>query len=139
MGYKKKSYKLKWDDEKHELHGLEVKLRGMSIGELEEVALLREQASSSSSIGQLKPLLDILETALISWNLEDEEDQPIPLTEFRNQDARMLLEIIRAWTEVVGSIPAPLPQPSSAGKKLEEASMPMEIPSSSHPNLNTPN
>lgn len=138
MGYTRKTYKLKWD-EGHELHGLEVSLRGMSIGELEEVAALRESVGETSSIGQIKPLMDILGRALIKWNYEDENGVSIAISEFQKQDARMLLAIVGAWTEVVGAVPAPLPRPSSDGKKSEEALIPMEIPSSSHPNLNTQN
>jgi hypothetical protein len=138
MGFQRVSYKLKWE-EGNRWHGLEVSLRGMNIGELESIANLRAQVKDETSLAQLSPLLDILEGALIGWNYEDEAGAAIPITEFRSQDASMLLAIIAAWTEVVGDIAPPLPEPSPAGEKFRVASIPMEIPSSSQPNLNTQN
>lgn len=136
MGFQRQAYKLKWPDGSR-WSGLEVRIRGMVIGELEEVAKLR--GNDVENIEAVRPLLDILGKALLSWNFEDEEGTPVPIEEFRNEDMAMLMAIIGAWTEVVGDVPAPLPTPSSNGGKSEEVSIPMEIPSSSHPNLNTPN
>jgi hypothetical protein len=138
MGFQRVSYKLVWPED-NRWHGLEVKLRGMNIGELESIANLRAQVKDETSLAQLSPLLDILESALLGWNYEDEAGQPISIIGFRSQDASMLLAIIAAWTEVVGDIAPPLPKASPAGEKFRVASIPMEIPSSSQPNLSTQN
>ncbi len=134
MGFKRQAYKLQWPKESR-WSGLEVRLRGMAIGELEEIAKLR----GGTGMEALKPVLDILGDALLSWNFEDEDGNPVPIENFREEDSAMLLAIVHAWTDVVGDVPAPLSTPSSDGGKSEEASIPMVIPSSSHPNLSTPN
>lgn len=134
-GYRRQAYKLKWPDNSR-WAGLEVRIRGMVIGELEEISKLR--GNDASNIEVVGPVLDILGNALISWNFEDEDGVPVPIKDFRNEDVVMLMAIVSAWTEVVGDVPAPLPTNSSDGGKSEEALIPMEIPSSSHPNLSTP-
>lgn len=134
MGFQVKTYKLVWPEESI-WHGLEVRMRGQTIGELEDISKL----SGAKGIEAVKPVLDILSEALLSWNLENEDGTPIPVSEFRSQDSTMLLAIVNAWTGVVGDVPAPLSTISSDGEKSEEASIPMVVPSESHPNLNTPN
>lgn len=138
MGFEAPAYKLVWPAESM-WHGLEVRLRGMSIGELEEISKLRAKVGTSASeLEQVMPILDILGSALLSWNLES-AGEPVGLSDFRKQDASMLLAIVTAWTGVVGEISPPSPPISSGGERSEEESMPMEIPSSSHPSLSTPN
>jgi hypothetical protein len=141
MGYRRKNYRLDWPAD-HEYGGadpLAVVMRGMNHGELEEISLLRAGVDENSSLAMLGPILDILEKGIRSWNYEDEDGVPVPLSEMRQQDVRLLLAILTAWTQIVGEIPAPLSKPSSDGKKSEEGSIPMEIPSESHPSSNTPN
>jgi hypothetical protein len=71
--------------------------------------------------------------------LEDEQGAPIPVSALREQDMAMIMAIIAEWTQVVGDVPAPLSPPSPAGEKFQVDLMPMEIPSASHPSLNTQN
>jgi hypothetical protein len=142
MGFQAPAYKLVWPDGS-QWSGLEVRLRGMNIGELEEISKLRSEVTaegrSVTDLEQVMPILDILGGALLSWNLEAEEDHPIPISAFREQDAAMLLAIVSAWTEVVGKIPPPSSPTSPDGKRSEEALIPMEIPSSSQLSSSTPN
>lgn len=138
MGFQRQAYKLKWP-EGSRWHGLEVRLRGMDLGELREISSLQSSGGETDSLEKVEGILDILGRALLSWNFEDEGGKPVPIKSFRTEDMAMLLAILNAWQEAVGNVPTPLPQTSSDGGKLEEESIPMEIPSSSHPNLNTPN
>jgi hypothetical protein len=131
----RKVYKLTWP-EGSRWEGLEVRLKGMNFDELETISKL--QGSEEDGFKRAKPVLDILGNALLSWNLTS-DGVPIPTSDFRKEDMSMLLAIVNAWTEVVGDVPAPLKQTSSDGEKLAEELIPMEIPSSSHPSLSTPN
>jgi len=108
----------------------------MTFDELQDIAKLR--GASGTDTERVGPMLDVIGGALLWWNLEDEDGQEIPISEYRKQDAAMLIAIVSEWTSVVGDIPAPLDSASPSGKPLEEAQIPMEIPSSSHPNSNTP-
>lgn len=138
MSFERKDYVLTWPESSH-WHGLEVRLRGLSIGELEEIARLRDVAKEEgTALGRIKPVLDMLDKSLISWNLTV-KGVPVPIEAFRNEDAMMLTAIIVAWTGVV-SVDDPLPQRSDNGKQsVEEVLLPMEIPLSSQQHLNTPN
>jgi hypothetical protein len=136
MGFQRKPYRLVWPEESR-WSGLEVVLRGMTIAELEEIAALKEKVSDTSNLQQIMPLLDVLERALIEWNLEDERGEPIPTSDLREQDMAMIMVIIAEWTQVVGDVPAPLSPPSPVGEKFPVDLMPMEIPSSSRLNLST--
>lgn len=135
MGFEAPTYKLVWPADSR-WSGLEVRLRGQTIGELEEVTKL--QGSEYVGIDRVMPVLDLLGKALISWNLESGGEQ-VEVSSFREQDTQMLLAIVQAWTEIGGDIPKDSPPISADGKRSEEESMPMEIPSASRPNLSTPN
>lgn len=139
QGYKRKTYRLKWPEDS-DLHGLEINLRGLSIGDLEKVSNLRLEGAGNN-LDQILPVLDIFAKALISWNLLDEWDNPVHTTieAIQEQDARMLIAAVLAWVEVVSDIPVPLRKPSPDGEPFPEASIPMETLSPSLLNSNTPN
>lgn len=139
QGYKRKTYRLRWPEES-DLHGLEINLRGLSIGDLEKVSNLRLQGAGNN-MDQILPVLGIFAKALISWNLLGEDDQPVSITleSIQEQDARMLIAAVLAWVEVVSDIPVPLRKPSPDGEPFPEESIPMETLSPSLLNSNTPN
>lgn len=133
MGFRRQPYKLTWP-EGSRWHGLEVCIKDMSIGELEEIASIKEKVGDdTTALAKAGPVLDILERGMVSWNYEDEDGKPIPISKFRKQGLGVLMAIISGWTEVTGNVPTPLSQNSSDGKPSEEAQIPMEIPSSSLP------
>lgn len=134
MGFKRLTYKLVFPEESR-WAGLEVRMRGLTIGELNKIS----QLQGANGLTAVDEVMDILQDGMISWNLENEDDSPVSINDMRDEDSAMLLAIVNAWTEVVGDVPAPLPSGSSNGEKLAEGLIPMEIPSSSHPNLSTPN
>src|ERR1051325_7491199 len=129
MGFKTPTYRLKWGEQSR-WSGLEVSLRGMTIGELETVAMMQ---SADDGLAKMGDAIDILGRALISWNVENAWGEPIPVSEFRDQDSSMLLAILNQWAEAVGDVPTPLPNPSSDGAKSEEGLITMETLSVSPP------
>jgi hypothetical protein len=138
MGFERQVYKLRWP-ENSRWHGLEVRLKGLAMGELKTISELRGgNGEEANDLGRAEPVLEILGSALLSWNLE-EDGVPVPIEDFRGEDLIMLMAIVSAWTDMAGDVPAPLPKASSDGEKSEEALIPMEIPSASHLNLNLPN
>lgn len=161
QGYKRKTYRLKWP-EGSDLHGLEINMRGMSIEGLGDVSNLRLEGAGNN-LDNVLPLLEVFSAALISWNLVDDDDDPVTwnvllpifdedgvdmrmetpaeakLRVIRQQDARMLIAAVLAWVEVVSDIPVPLRKPSPDGEPFPEASIPMETLSPSLLNSNTPN
>ncbi|GAA2209314.1 hypothetical protein GCM10009850_047720 [Nonomuraea monospora] len=133
MGYKRpaKIYKLVFAED--DMAGLEVKARSMSTGDLLDMApLLDLKLSASPTAEEMESIAELLERfadVLVSWNLEDEDDQPVPATleGLLDQDIDFVMRIIMAWADAVSGVPAPLPEPSPGGEPSLAASIPMDV------------
>jgi hypothetical protein len=69
-----------------------------------------------------------------SWNIEDDDGAPVPLTldELMATDMRLVNTVIRAWSDHIGgTVEAPLEQPSPGGAPFPEGSIPMDVSSPS--------
>lgn len=131
MSFQRKTYRLVFDSST-EWAGLEVVLRGLSVDSLTKLAALADlkdvarEDFSPEMIEQLEPVWAVLSQGLVSWNLTDESDNPVPIESFRGEDMAMLLFILDQWAETVGGVTAGLKARSSAGKPFPEESLPME-------------
>lgn len=137
-GYKRsRTVKLRWDDD-HELAGLEVRARRVSVQGLLDLAPLLDldlDNLTPNVLSDMRHLLLAFGKLIVSWNLIDEDDQPVPCTpeEFLDQDIVLIREIITAWAEHIAGVPVPLDGPSTSGEQSLEASLPMEPLSESLP------
>lgn len=129
MGYKaSKKYQLKFDESTgHE--GMEVTMRSISTAQLLRI----QKLGTGFTAAKLDPeafeeLVGILVASLVDWNLEDDDDQPVPTTVegALSQDPDVILTIISAWTTAVGGVSAPLGGSSTSGSESLEASLQME-------------
>jgi hypothetical protein len=161
-GYRRKTkvYRLKFEDP--DLDGLEIDTRSTSLGslygldELAEVASKDERDISPGDIGKLDPLIDAFLASAISWNLEDEEGNPVALIKggphkckcgqtqllqvgqscmscsdvyiegFLDQDLDFQMPVIVSWSEAIAGVDVPLGNPSSGGEPSLVASLPMD-------------
>lgn len=125
MAFKKKVYKLTWD-EGHPYHGLEIRVKGLSFGDL---TLMKGLAGKSQfSEEDLEPILELFADKIVSWNYEDDNDVPVPvsLEAVRELDAGAVVAALLQWQEAVAAIGAPLKKDSPSGETSLEASIPME-------------
>jgi hypothetical protein len=133
MGYKvkKKLYKLIFADE--DMAGLEVVMTSVPMGDLLALQQIDPKVAATDP-AQFRTLMEIFAGAMLSWNLEDADDQPIPITadDILAQDIDFIMAIISAWTSAISGVSAPLDGGSTSGGNSLEASMPME-PSSPNP------
>jgi hypothetical protein len=134
MGYKRRTYRLTFDDPA--LEGLEVVMRGASVAELtqfSELSSLGEGLMKPENAESLAELYAMLSRKVVRWNLEDEDDQPIPCTAetLADEDSRVVLAIMAGWADAVAGVPAPLARRSTGGEQLVAPSMPMETLSES--------
>jgi hypothetical protein len=124
VGYrvKRKVYKLVFADE--EMAGLEVVARSMTTGQLIELN------GKDSGHGAQS---DAFASALVSWNLEDEDGAPVPATleGIRSLEVDFTLKIMNAWLDAVNGVSAPLDPSSSGGLPSVVGSIPMETLSAS--------
>jgi hypothetical protein len=106
-----------------EFEGLEVKMRGVTVGEELEQDALKGKDGFGRYIFELTAKL------LVEWNVEDDEGKPVPATleGVCSQDGTMIMAIINALQAAVSGVPDPLPQSSpSGGPSPEVSAIPME-------------
>lgn len=134
MGFKlvRKGYALKFADGSP-LDGATVVMSGLSVGQVVKAreqmrAAQGDQGPEAKADGILQTLATLAEN-LVSWDLEEEDETPIPA----NEDGVMSLElpvafsIFHAWMGAVSTVDTPLPNASSDGETHPlEASIPME-------------
>jgi hypothetical protein len=125
MGFKpaRKVYTLQFE----QYDGLEVKATSVSTGAFLEIAALADQAKVD--IKFMKKLFQsFAEQSLRSWNLENDDDTPIPATleGLLSQDFEFVFEIIDAWMDTMVGVTEDLKAQSSSGKPSPELSLPME-------------
>lgn len=130
-GYKRKTYKLKWP-EGHDLHGLEVTTKGLSVEATFELASLAAGLGSDAATEEKVKTANLLfagfAARLVSWNLED-DDTPVPATleGVQDQDMGFMISLITTWMDAVSSVDSPLPGGSANGQATApEASLPTE-------------
>ncbi len=134
MGFKpvRKRYRLTFTDAAFE--GFEVIMRSLSTGEFLEVTRqmvgLRalDSVPTAGDIDKAGSVVSIMGRSLVSWNLEDDDDRPVPCSEqaISDLDLVMMLAILEAWTTAMASVPRPLPGTSNGGGRFPELSIPME-------------
>jgi hypothetical protein len=129
MGYQRPTLKLEFEDP--EMAGLTVRARRLKIGDY--VDLLHAAGLDLKDEANRKELAERVMAAVIDWDLEDEDSQPVPATPegFLDQDLRFIIQISDALIAVNRGIPAPLERPSPNGDRSLEESMPMEVSSPS--------
>lgn len=130
MGYRRKTYKLVFADE--EFDGLEVRTRGGSIDHLVQLTAITQLGAElvkPAGHAHRDEMYQLLAGRLLSWNLEDDQGQPVPVTveALRQQDWPLVLGIAHAWMSAVAGVSRPLDSDSPSGQPFPEASIPMEV------------
>lgn len=126
MGYKPKRKIYNLDFTGTDYEGLMVSIRGLNTGQYMDMVTAKAEVEAG---GETTNLLTIMASRLVSWNVEDDDDLPVPptLDGIKTQDLDFNLAIVNAWTTAMAGVPAPLDQPSSDGGSSLEASIPMEV------------
>lgn len=125
MGYKvnHKVFKLKFEDDEYE--GLEVRAKSTSVGKFMRLVNIVEKDEATSE--DVQELFEGFAKVLVSWNVEDDDDNPVPTTTegLYSLDMDFVLPILRAWAGAIASVSPPLPPSSNNGRSSAEASLPM--------------
>lgn len=120
MGYKAtpRTVKIQFA-EGHEHHGAEARARRMSLGEWEAVI----EGDEDNALAEFTQ-------RLVSWNLTDDDDQPIPATAegLRQVDTSLVTALKNAWLQSIVGVHTsdPLSQSSPSGAPSLVESVPME-------------
>lgn len=137
MGYQRPTLKLEF--EAAEMDGLEIRCRRPSIGAY--FALLDAAEKPIGDPANRRALAEHIMPLIIGWNLEDENNQPVPATVdgFLAQDTPFIRQVTQAIVDVNRQVPGPLAQRSPDGEQFPVDSIPMEIRSPDPQSLPAPN
>jgi hypothetical protein len=93
-------------------------------------------SDSGSTSGKFRELLEIVASALVSWNIEEEDGTAVPadFDGLSTLETQFVMEIIAAWSQAVAGVTGPLEKGSTSGGTFPEASLPMEPLSPSQEN-----
>lgn len=132
-------YVLQWEEDHPLLPGAEVRIKGLSIRKFIDVQRLAEgfkvlqggtsaEDTLSGALDVVEQLGEVVGKALVSWNLEDDDDNPInPDKEgILSLEPEAFVELIEAWLDSVAGVSDPLQSTSGDGPPLEELSLTME-------------
>lgn len=105
-----------------EYHGLEATVRSMTISEW-----LASTGLDGSEGDNANATMQRFYKALASWNLEDSNGQPVPVSDAPNRDARMIRRLNNAWIEALTGVHRadPLPDNSPSGETSPAPAIPM--------------
>ncbi|MFE1205639.1 hypothetical protein ACFW5V_28545 [Streptomyces sp. NPDC058762] len=106
----------------HKYHGLEATLRSLTIDEY--ASGMGWYGNESWSDGET---IDHFCKALVSWNLTGQDDQPIPVSEARTRDQRLIRALNQAWIQALVGVhdKDPLPGNSDSGETSPAPAIPM--------------
>lgn len=125
----RKKYRITFP-EGHDLHGVKMVARGMSVGELMGLIGMHRTVMSGDDptvkLQAINGLLDSFAKALLEWNVDDEDGNPVPPDRagLDALDFDQLLGGITAWVKEISDVAAPLGTPSTPTPKPPE--IPME-------------
>jgi hypothetical protein len=117
-------FALKFEDP--EFEGLEVMAKSMPLRDYFAIQKLQDKADTDPEAAE--ELLRKLASVIVSWNLTDEDDQPVPPTYegLAEQELSFVMPVFFAWMQAVASVPNPSPGTSNGSGTSVEDSMPME-------------
>ncbi len=130
MGYKApvKVFVLRFEADEYE--GLEIKAKSLPFGEFLRLGELAKQFKGAESGDQaLNEALETLCKSIKSWNLEDEDGKPLPVSvaSLMELDFDFVMSVFTAWMDGISGVTGPLDKKSPGGQPLGDvASLPRE-------------
>lgn len=109
-------------EEGHRYHGLEATLHSLTIDEY--ATGMAWYGGDGWGDGET---LDRFYKSLISWNLEDSAGNPVPVSEARTRDHRLVRQLNQAWIKALVGVHDndPLPGNSDSGETSPAPPIPM--------------
>lgn len=128
-GFERSTLKIDFDED-HELYGLEIRARRLSVYDLQSIAALakfNEAKTTDERKDMLDQLFGVLGSRLIDWNLED-NGEPVPANSkgLSEQDQGLVMAFMNALMTASVGVPDPLAPGSSDGERFPVPSIPME-------------
>lgn len=120
----RKIHKLVFKD----MDGLVVRARSVPIGTMLRIArcLKRIEAEDPEALDEL---FVAFADALVSWNVVDDDDVPVPATfdGVLTLDSDFVMKVVDGWMTAVAGVAAPLDGNSTPGRPPLEGGLPMAL------------
>lgn len=134
MGYKHqaKIYKFKFDDSDPDYEGLEVRLKSLPMKDFLKISKMQ---GTDHSEEELDEVISLLVKSIVSWNVEDANDEPLPVSEenlLEVFDLTFVLFLITRWMEQMSDVEPNLKRASPSTAHSQVAQLPMVPLSESH-------
>lgn len=135
MGFKLKAKKLAFTDP--DLEGFEVYVKRASVGEVRAVAQMAadmpDDATPEQLLDLLTPFAERLARQVKTWNLEDDDDSPVPVTSdaIVAQGFGFVMILFQAWIDSMIGVSDTLGKGSTSGESMPEGQIPMAVLSES--------
>lgn len=132
MGFKPPRTVYRLDFEGTELEGLEVRMRGGKLGAaFDGIQLvgITEDNATAADVKLAMAQYEELAAHLISWNYEDDNDQPVKpdLDGLKGMEIRHVNMIAAAWQRAQVDVPGPLPSASPSTPPTDLPQIPMAV------------
>jgi hypothetical protein len=135
MGFVRQNAVYVLDFEDTELDGLTVRAGRCSLAEYIAIAdaLDRPTPDRGDFARDAEELQALVIPKLISWDLEEEDGTPIPLTAeyIKAQDKQFQFALFNAYRYAITAVPRPLEKPSDSGQPSQVELPQMEVSSPS--------
>lgn len=99
---KRKIYEIDFPED-HDLYGLEISLRGVSVDTILELMKLKDISTDDPEADDVERILELVGENVVEWNLLDEDDQPVPpgRAGVGGEDLDFFIAVITAWLEAM--------------------------------------
>lgn len=135
MGFKQRKFVFEYDDETN-WPGLVVTMRPAKVGEaliLDQIVEAAREGIDRAFVGDSNTrdeMLSLVSECITEWNIEDDEDQPVPVSvaTVEQLEIGLFLDLFMRWVIEVRGVKRPLSKPSPDGEPSQAVSTSSELP-----------
>lgn len=110
-----------------DLDGFEVVMKGVSLERFIDITKIASalETPEGRTPENIEAQFTVLSDLLVSWNLDDDDDQPVPATYdgLKQQDFSDVQRIMLGYMTAISSVPKASSDDSPSGATSEEASL----------------
>ncbi|MEE4546459.1 hypothetical protein V2S66_31405 [Streptomyces sp. V4-01] len=123
-------YKLVFDDTT-DAPGFEITLKSLTIKQRRELNL--RARADETEMDVVARTCELLAGQMVSWNREDEDGRPLPMTveSLMDEEPGLIIDISVKWQQAIAGVSGPLESDSPSGEISPVESVLTDIPSES--------
>ncbi len=129
MGFQRKRKIYKLDFSETEYEGLEVEVSGLTTGEYLDFLVLSSGAEGTgNNSSETQEMLTMLANHIVSWNLEDENGNAVPISfeGLKTNELSLNMLMVDSWVQAISGVSNDTGKESLPGSNPLVESIPME-------------